>query len=511
MLKLGEILDQEAFGLRQLTGGAAGRERAVEGAHNSEMPGPSQFLPAGWVMLTLGIKLRGNVKAQRALVAELDEARLSALGFGIGVAFEHVPRPILEEAEKRDFPVFEIPFATPYREIIGFVNRSRLSPDLRLVQRSLSMQNYLMDALRDEHPLDALVHRLGELLDSTIIMFSDHGTVTAASRDAPFEAIWEQVSTADQPSVQRALIDGADTLAIPIESPGRARLWLVVASRRRSLPRQLALSVIQTTERLLDLIAISQRAAAAEDRVLRAEVLVSALAPARGQDRLELRARMTRFGLSFDARARMLAIETVDAAPDALDRIRVALERALEDRNVPYLMALRESRLLVFAQASSPDLHEILGGSSVTDGVAIRVGGGRRAKDLDDLPQSLRDAEVALRNLALRDAQGLLLFEDFDLSSWLVGTTPPDDLRAKADLVLHPLHDHPELIETVVTYLRLNMRVAATAQALNLHENSLRYRLNQIEKLLGKPLRDLSTLVDLYLATLTRETHGGRG
>ena len=37
---------------------------------------------------------------------------------------------------------------------------------------------------------------------------------------------------------------------------------------------------------------------------------------------------------------------------------------------------------------------------------------------------------------------------------------------------------------------------------MSLHENSLRYRLGRIEALLGCSLREVPTLVDLYLATL---------
>lgn len=514
MLKLGELLDHPDLGLRLHTGGDAARERSIEGVHNSEMTGPSQFLPGGWMMLTLGIKLRGHANDQRNLIAELDEAQVSALGFGVGVAFEHVPKTLLEEAERRGFPVFEIPYATPYREIIGFVNRSLLSTDLRLLQRSLSMQSYLMDALRDPRPLDALVQRLSELLDSTVVMFSDQGAVAAASRDAPYAEIWESVSHGKRPSATRAVTQGTETLAIPIESVGYARLWLVITGRRRKLHRQLLLSMLQTTERLLELIAISQRATSVEERVLRAEVLVSALS--HDPDPMALRSRLARFGLTFDAPARILAIEAAGAAPPVtapgpLEATHATVDRLLEEHDVPYLTALRESRVIVLAQASSAELRRIL--APLLDGGdgALRIGGGRETREIGDLPQSLRDAQVALRNLSVNGADGLLVFEEFDIASWLVGITPRDDLRAKTDLVLGPLLPHPELIETIRTYLRLQMRVAATAQALNLHENSLRYRLTRVETLIGRPLRELSTLFDLYVATLDGDTLGQPG
>ena len=48
-----------------------------------DVEAPTRFLEPRWVMLTAGMRLKGSVQAQRALVAELDAAGISALGFGV--------------------------------------------------------------------------------------------------------------------------------------------------------------------------------------------------------------------------------------------------------------------------------------------------------------------------------------------------------------------------------------------------------------------------------------------
>jgi purine catabolism regulator len=493
MLVLGDLLDQEAFGLRLLTGDAQARQRAVAGAHNSETPEPSRFLPQGWVMLTLGLRLRNTKAAQRGLVRELDEAGLCALGFGVGVAFKRPPPALVQEADDRGFPIFQIPFETPYREIVGFVNRSLLSADFRMLQRSLSMQNYLMDALREEQPLQAIVDRLGHLLDSTVLLFAPDGGVDAASAPAPVETIWREVQS-QHPSLQRALVDGSEIVSVPIGDQRHPQRWLVVASRRRSIPNRLALSVIQSAERLLELVTLGRRAALAEDRVVRAELLAHALEPRTGYDNVELLARMQRFGIDFGRPARIVAFDVQDRSANALDTARRSLEALLSDEGVPYLMSVRGSRLVALVQVDQ----------LAPTGMLITAGGGRVVESLEATPQSLDDAELALRQLAaLGEAGGsVLLFDDFRLSSWLISVTPPADFLAKAATIIEPLRDHPHLEKTLRTYLRERLNVAATARALNLHHNSLRYRLQRIEKLLGEPLDHVPTLVDLYLALL---------
>jgi PucR family transcriptional regulator, purine catabolism regulatory protein len=505
VLALGDLLDQEAFGLRLLTGGAEARQRAVAGAHNSETPEPSRFLPQGWVMLTLGLRLRNTKAAQRALVSELDEAGLCALGFGVGVTFRRPPAALLQEADARGFPIFQIPFETPYREIVGFVNRSLLSADFRLLQRSLSMQNYLMDALREEQPLQALVDRLGHLLDSTVLLFAPDGGVDAASAPAPVETIWREVQS-QHPSLQRALVDGSEIVSVPIGDQRHPQRWLVVASRRRSIPNRLALSVIQSAERLLELVSLGRRAALAEDRVVRAELLAHALEPRAGYDSVELLARIQRFGIDFATPARIVVFDVKGRDASALDRSRAALEALLSDEAVPYLMSVRGSRLVALVQV---DAERISGWADelISTGLPVTVGGGRVVDSVDAVPQSLDDAELALRQLSTQDEAGgsVLLFDDFRLSSWLISVTSPSDFGAKAATIIEPLRDYPHLEKTLRTYMRERLNVTATARALNLHHNSLRYRLQRIEKLLGEPLDHLPTLVDLYLALLAND------
>jgi purine catabolism regulator len=56
------------------------------------------------------------------------------------------------------------------------------------------------------------------------------------------------------------------------------------------------------------------------------------------------------------------------------------------------------------------------------------------------------------------------------------------------------------LLETLLTYLDADLNVNAAAARLHVHPNSLRYRLTRVEEELGRPVRSLATLVDLYLA-----------
>lgn len=506
MLTLGDLLDHEAFGLDLLTGGDRARRRPVAGAHTSEIPNPSRFLPPHWVMLTLGIRLYGRPAEQRALVAELVQAKVTALGFGTGVTFKRVPKALLDEAERLDFPVFHIPYETPYREIVGFVNRSLLSADFHALQRSLSMQSYLMDAFREKQPVQALVDRLGKILNSTVLLFGPDGTLEASSGSEPAGEVWAAIDRREQ-QPQTRTVRGANLMAVPIPAEGTPQRWLAVLSRRTAISPQLATSVIQTTERLLDVIELSRRAAAAQDRVLRSELLWSLAHPRRDFDPIRIRAHMENLGFDLRHAMRVVVAGLPSSTPDTattsqgLARARDLIEDSLARRGMPYLLALRQARLtLVLPDDLSTT--EVIFDEVADKGAELAGGVSRPLARLDEVSRARADAELALEQ-CLRGPFGRLLpFERIGMTTWLVRSSPSEVLVAKAEALLGEIKRNVRLYETLIAYLTTSGDVGETARRLHVHRNTLRYRLSRIEALVGASLRDLPTLTDLYIATL---------
>jgi DNA-binding PucR family transcriptional regulator len=82
----------------------------------------------------------------------------------------------------------------------------------------------------------------------------------------------------------------------------------------------------------------------------------------------------------------------------------------------------------------------------------------------------------------------------------------PDQLRdAYRERVLGPLLEHDrrhrtELVRTLAAYLDCSGSWSRCAEAMHLHVNTLRYRIERIEALTGRDLRHLPDQADLLLA-----------
>ena len=75
-------------------------------------------------------------------------------------------------------------------------------------------------------------------------------------------------------------------------------------------------------------------------------------------------------------------------------------------------------------------------------------------------------------------------------------------------LIEHDRTENTEYVKTLDTYIRCGMNNDRTRSALNIHRNTLTYRLNKIEEILGHDLDNGEYVLNLYLSGLIRKVIG---
>jgi len=301
--------------------------------------------------------------------------------------------------------------------------------------------------------------------------------------------------------------DGLEISASPILVEGEVRLWLALAGRPGEVTSVLVGPVVEVAERLLRLIDLARDVRVMEDRVRRGELLNELLDEQRAREispeRLEL------FGIGKGPwRVALLA---VGASPDDVRRdeaLRLAADAAAST-GTPHLLGLHHGHLALVVEGDG-GLLEAWTANLVAAGLPVRAAIGRAVETPARLVDSCCDARLALDYLGRTGAAAgrVLRFEEFELIDALLSAADPAELRARVDLILDPLRDHPQLLETLVAYLSADQNVNVAAEALHVHPNSLRYRLGRVEELLGRSLRSPATMADLYVS-LRAETRFG--
>jgi purine catabolism regulator len=151
----------------------------------------------------------------------------------------------------------------------------------------------------------------------------------------------------------------------------------------------------------------------------------------------------------------------------------------------------RDGSLMALVQGPDGDVLAALG--ELPDAA---IGVGRAVDAITDAHHSLRDAELAVA----RGERGIVRFEDFDLGTFMVSEIAPDRLDPKVEEILSVLRANPPLHEALRAYFAHDLDIATTAASLHMHRNSLRYRLARAEQVLGRSLKQPSTIAAIYIA-----------
>jgi PucR family transcriptional regulator, purine catabolism regulatory protein len=507
-LTLGDLLKQPDLNLTLLTEDRSALSRPILGAHPIEIAFPSRWVPRDWIVLTTGLRLRGRRDEQRRLIAELHEHGQAALGWGVGLVVQRVPPAVLDEANARGFPVFNVPIEVPFRDIISFVNGARFHDDLYVMRRIMAMQDYLMDALHLDDPERAIIERLAAMLEADALLLATDGSVLQhAGRTDPADVI-DAVGASDDALVE-ADVRGRRVLGLPVNTEHRRAGWLALVLPHGPLAERLGKPVLRSAAQLLGLVAHARRLEASDERKRRVEVLLASLQEADGERVIPLEHQARALGLDFSEPARAVAWgRRVDRPPlpaAVIDELALAIEDSLTAGRVPFLLAPRDDWIAGIIQGSDEAIRHLL--PERTREIVLEVGVGRSIRTLGDAAQSMADARVALEH-ACHSAESVVRFDDLDPASWLLASCDQDVATQKVVELLDPLRDEVSLLETLRTYFAVDMNVAEASARLNVHRNTVRYRLARIEALLGMPLHAPRTIANLHLALLTERLDG---
>ena len=502
-LTLNNLLKQPDLNLTLLTGDDGALERPIAGAHSIEIAYPSRWLPRDWIMLTTGLRLRGRRDEQRKLIAELHDHGQAALGWAVGLVVQQVPSAVLDEANARNFPVFRVPIEIPFRDIISFVNGARLSDDLYVMRRVMAMQKFLMDALHLDDPEPAIVDRLGAMLEADVLLFgTDGSTVRTCGRTDPGDVV--DILGASGDTLVEAEVRGRRVLGLPVTTEHSCAGWLAVVLPRGPFAERLGKPVLRSAAQLLGLVAHVRHLGTGDERERRAEVFLASLEDAEGEQVIALDHKARALGFDFSAPARAVLwsgpAEREPLGPEALGEVIQVIETSLAAAQAPFLLTHLDGRIAGVVQGNDDVVAQLLPDRARE--LDLIAGVGRTIRTLGDARQSLADAQLALEH-ASDNHVALASFDDLDPASWLLASCDQEIASQKVVELLEPLRDQPSLLETLRTYFTVDMNVAEAARRLNVHRNTLRYRLARIEELLRVRLDSPHTIANLHLALLT--------
>src|SRR3954452_4380992 len=505
----------------RVVGGARGLGRAVRWGHISELPDPTPWLSGGEVLLTTGLALGTG---GREYVGRLHEHGIAGLGIGTGVGgLEVVPPEMAEEAEARDFPLFEVPYETPFIALTEKAFTAIVNAQAAMLQRAIAAHERLERVVLSERGLEGITATLAGLVEGAAAVFDARGDVLARRNleDTALETAQAEVRRRAGVRPARGFASAGPLAGRAIVLPvprtaggddGTPQGWLLAARADAPLT-ELDRLVVHHAVTVVALELLRRRVAADTERRLAGDVLASLLS---GElEGAELRRRLQPFGL--DDRVSALVLAPPRPLTDAAEVALAAVARTEAGGGLAAGNGTLSCALLPVA-GSEEELFELAervrGAVSAEIGTELPAGAGR-AVPAAEVRRAFHEARWALEAVALEgNGHGppprLATYRDLGSFQLLLQLQDDDALRLFCDSILSPIEvgEGPyggELMRSLEIFIECNGQWERAAKQLFCHRHTLRYRIRRIEELTGRSLDCARDRIDFWLALRGRE------
>jgi len=519
-------------GLR-LAAGERVADAPVRWVHITELPDPTPWLSGGELMLTTGIQLR-TADQQRAFVKRLAEHGLAGLGFGTGFDHAALPDALVAEARKLEFPLFEVPYRTPFIAITERAFTQIVNAGYETLRRGAEIHRRMERLVLEERGLDEVVRALATAIGGAVRVLDPRGDTIASSaprRDLPEAAL---AALRAQVAERSGAASGAPSafeldhtelrgraVALPVATRGgqMPQAWLIAfggeetqESERRPGDGsgeaglgEFERLILQQAVTVVALELMRLRVARDTERRLAGDVLAEALTGRLDPD--ELARRLQPFGISSTAAVAVFTLDDPGAGEPVLDRVAA-------DARVGALVATRDQLLCAVLDAADADPLDLA--RAARRELAGKVGPARaavsRAAPVASLRRSFHEARCALEVQALANggAAEVGSYEDLGAFQLLLSLQDDDALRLYCDSLLGPLEDSSgdygdELIRSLEAFIEHNGHWERAARELYCHRHTLRYRIQRVQELTGRDLGRARDRIEFWLALRGRE------
>lgn len=471
-VSVADLVEERSLRLVPKTSHCGTAVRPISWVSTTELPDPVPFLRGDELVLTTGLHERGDDQWWE-LIDRLARLPIAALCFGTGLVHRAVPDVVVHAAEQCGLALVESPREVPFIQISHWVADRIFAEQYDAVRANVAVQDELVRALLAGNGLNGLLSRLYVHLGRT--------PVAVVGMDGVVQAKFPQRAALPDSTVHRPVVIDQ----VP------------VAQVRADIPAQFE-SVLSFAANILGLEIARHQAVLTGRRELLGQVVEDVLehviSDREGRDRL--------------AHAQVpigepthVVLAAVAGPADRLRRLPWAVGQLVERRDDHQPTAIIDNEVVLIVPATADvgriaaELRERLavldpqvgvGVSTARSGVAgLRIGHAE-ARQASVLGPGVHSAGPLSVTGLLTGSVDLPLRE-------LAETTLARLLRYDAE------HDG-ELLATLRAYLDHDCSPSATAQALNVHRNSLRYRLRLVEQLTGRDLARLTDRIELWFA-----------
>ncbi len=545
---LRQILQIPCLSGTTVVAGASGLDARVSRINVMEVPDVADWVKPDELLVTTGYPLSSSTSSsteQHAalldLVRDLSRRHVAALGIKIGRYLQDIPADVRDLADDLGLPLLGLPPQLAFDDLMQQAHHRLYDAQAAVLERIDALHEALARLVLEGGDLDQIAAEVARVLSVGVLLTTTDGRVQAEAVTPQMRAELEAADLfspdgrlrVERVDTQSTSVGAGQILLRPVVAGGNNLARLVCFSPDAVITSD-DVHALERAATVAALLITRQQAVGVVESKYRGDFLRDVFSGRAGDNEYVLE-HAAGLDWSFRLPAVVVCAEIDDPEPqdgaangvvkrEWQRRFFAAWRQVLHsyDKTVPTadfsaevvtLLPVPESADDADADARSP----VAGRRTLTGlitSVAGDRGGGRRpftvgvsrvVRSLDDLPaaygQSRRAVEVGRR---VNGGGSTTHFDDLGIHR-LMGLVPdPHELTVFARDVLGELaDDNPDALElrtTLRVLLDCNLNVAEASRIQFFHYNTMRYRINKLERLLGSFTTDSNLRLNIAVA-----------
>lgn len=532
---LAEVLALPRFSDLQLLSSHSNLTQPLESVEITETPDVADFIPKNVMILTTAMIYKDDQEKLKPFIDSLKQAECTALGIKVGRFLDEISPEIVAYASAVDLPLIKIPSTQPLggllHEIVGYLRDSKTEQ----MSVAFDIQKRFSTLLMQDVDATRFIAEFAKILNAPIILLSPWQQVIAHSNyfygnQKSAEFFIKQLSKDhfQQLALEKKIFrlqderqENIQVAGFPIRVNDYFPYYLLVLSPEQ-IPYPISEFAIDQAILVLTFMLFKNQKIAESFEHLKTDFLDRLLdthqeALSKHQNWLELWKNYRLINSDYyqlaivygvtkpenethiryqQAEGQLIFQWLKEQLPEILPD--VALFKLKNQNKSILIFQSKKNDHLMILQNLAERLQQALP-------ITIRFALGNAYENLEDLPNSYIEASSTLEaSLHAQKPATVQLFHPKGLAGLFekIGTEDVEYFcQQQLKELAYPTEPTlQELRKTLKVFLDFNCEITKTANALYLHRNTIKYRMNQCEKLLGTSIQEPETSLLLRVA-----------
>ncbi|WP_236620356.1 PucR family transcriptional regulator [Sporolactobacillus laevolacticus] len=520
-----DIFSQQIFSGFRLIAGDNGSDREIRNINMMDAPDIIDYLKPGDWLVTSGYHLKNNTEFFEKLVRQMAEKGCAALGIKTKRFIEDIPDEVIRIANQLSFPLIFIPNSIPLVDIVNQTLTLILHARTQELQFAINTHQQFSSHIMNGEGTVQLLNSLSQLIGYPAALLDNYFkpiAVTGQEADGSGQELFAPLKQVGSSFAQMNKSYSAFCLRathqaytlFPLYTYKTKRHFLMIAGHIPMEERMLVLTIEQAAN-VLAFELIKDEALKQSDRKIRDDFFLKLIMD-EFSSKEEMVSRAKEFGMLSEQKT-ILAVGKLDIDDKQISFTKFRMKTndvsdfiEGEMENLPFTgyFFVKDSFCICLFDVGEgwangprqllPYLSRVQKQVEQFFSETISFGLSNLCVNLSDVSAAYQAAIDALQTGLHSSRRSFIQIYQSKGFSDLLRMVPLEDLRKLYYETFQVLsfskkQEDEDLFHTLIVYFESNCQISETAKKLFIHRNTVIYRIEKCEHLLGKDLKDPET------------------